>query len=1248
MLNNINDATNHVQNTVILGDISEVETPGIPYKGLNPYDETDSHIFFGRKKDVQKVINELLVWPLTILYGKSGVGKSSLLRAGVAHLLNKETQQILKEEEEEHQQCSDDDDDFDISPKLLVVVFPSLDRSLSWQSNPLMGLKQQIQSTISHVGLKIPSPEQNLCLADTLEGWTKSLGGEEKNGKLCIILDQFEEYFLYHYQTDLKEEFAIELAHAINSDLPVNFLVSIRDDSFSKLDYFKRYIPDLFKHTIGIQHLTWKSAYQAVAEPVMVYGKEFPNKKVELESRLIKAVLKGVNKFVPNENGCAGVKQVKSKTKAETEKSSLEVIDSNLEIETPYLQLVMTRLWEEMNPATRCLDLSTLTNLADQRLKDEKKIQNAIKRIFQEHLDSALSLLSTNEKDILAKLFQYLVTPSGTKYAYSISDLYTICVSEDDEELEFTELELITLLEKLASGKHRIICPLPPLPNQPAEARRFEIFHDVLAQPILNWRRRYLAKKQRLQERDAAKQLRIRLVKQGLATQSLRQQRRRKDELAALLALQAYHYNKQEKLYVLEQVDDALRQALSAPHFSQVVKHLESGFGWDSSFSSITFSADGTKLAAACLNSNIYLWDRSQGYSELKFIDAHEGGVKAIAFSPDGQWLASGGLDKKVKLWSMAQESDTPQVLGNHDKSVTSITFSSDGNLLVTGSEDQTVKLWHWQQPEQTPIVLAGHQKKGWMGIVRSLAMSQDASQLAVGCDDRRVWIWNVNDPAKTPDIEPIVRYGHEEMVCSVAFSPDGQTLASASDDHTIRLWDTTQHEAPPKTLQGHKARVQNLAFSPDGNLLASAGYDETIRLWQMDCLDEAPQILRGHTFNINGIAFSPEGQVLASCAWDNTVRLWNLRPPEARPVVLKGHQDTVRSLAVSGQGIQDLLLASGSNDGTVKVWQLNAPQNPPRTFEHLGRVFGVALFVNSARTAQLLAASCDDRKVRLWNLQQPSDDPLKTFEGHQDGVGSVAFSPDGQLLASGSWQNDASIRVWDLHHPNQEPLLFEGYTDKGHTDSITAVKFSPDGAFLASASDDKTVRIWNLKHPNTDPLILKDHSSRVWSIAFSPDGQLLASASDDWTVRLWNLQTLDREHPVHIRLKGHSAWVSSVAFSPDGKALASGSFDCSIRLWQINQVDWKKRTINEDPIVLEDHEQSVTSVAFTPDGKYLISSGYDNTVRLWIASTDVLAGMVCQKVLRNLTLREWQQFIGGDIPYELTCPDLPIREGDS
>ena len=1189
-------------------ELEELEELGdAPYKGLNPYDEADSSIFFGRKNDIFKVVNSLLAWPLTILYGKSGVGKSSLLRAGVTHILNEEARENIA--------------NFDGVPKLAVVVFPSLEGSFFWQDDdPLMGLMNQIEETISRSGWNIQSPEPKLSFIDTLRGWTEALGGEEKNGQLYIILDQFEDYFLYHSQEDsqkTQETFSVEFARAVNSDLPVNFLLSIRDDSLAKLDRFKRYIPDLFQHTVLIKHLDRESAYQAIEEPIKTYNRLVPSdRSIEIQSDLIKAVLEGVNQFVPTENWRAGIEKRESK------------------IEAPYLQLVMTRLWEEMDPTSRSLDLEILMRLADRRFKgNKKKIQSAVKRIFQEHLETALSLLSPNEQDIVANIFQYLVTPSGTKYAYSLSDLSTIYVSKYGGELECTKSKLTTLLEKLASGKRRVICPLPPLPNQPAEGRRFEIFHDVLAQPILDWRRRYLVRKQREQELEEAKQLRIRSIEQGLAAQSLRQQRRRQDELAALLARQAYYFNQQDRLHVLAQVDDALRQALSAPYFSNVLKY----HSW--AFSSIAFSLDGGKLAAGSWDGNIYLWNQEQSYSEFKPLTGHNKGINAIAFSPDGRWLASGSRDNTVRLWDLRQKPPVSKVIGKHEKDVTSIAFKPDDSLLASGSKDRTVKLWNWHQPEQVPIVLDGHDSTGRMGMVRSLTFSPNGSKLAVGCDDRSIWLWDVQEPAQTLDKEPLPLYGHGGKIRSVAFSPDGQLLASASDDHTIRLWDITQPQEQklPRILQGHTASVRTVAFNPDGKMLASASDDQTIRLWKTDKLGEAFKILRGHTFNITSVAFSPDGQYLASCGWDNTVRLWDLNPSIAAPKILPGHQNTVRAIAISSQYHRDQLLASGSDDGTLQVWDLNQPNAEPTTLECGGRVLGVAFFISGDRQVKLLAAGSDDKIMHLWNLQQPSDKPPIKFKGHRDGVSSVAFSPDGQWLASGSW--DTTVRLCNFHQPDAEPIIFQG-----HIDSVRSVAFSPDGTILASASDDKTVRLWNLERPDADPIVLKDHIGRIWSIAFSPDGQLLALASDDWTVRLWNLENLNSKNPVHVplNLKGHSAWVSSVAFSPDGKTLASGSFDRSIRLWQIDQIDWKSRTIREDPIVLEDHNQSVTSVAFTPDGKYLASGSYDNTVRLWIASTDMLAEMVCQKVSRNLTMQEWQQFMGDDIPYEQTCPNLP------
>jgi WD40 repeat protein len=255
----------------------------------------------------------------------------------------------------------------------------------------------------------------------------------------------------------------------------------------------------------------------------------------------------------------------------------------------------------------------------------------------------------------------------------------------------------------------------------------------------------------------------------------------------------------------------------------------------------------------------------------------------------------------------------------------------------------------------------------------------------------------------------------------------------------------------------------------------------------------------------------------------------------------------------------------------------------------HKGAVFSVA-FSPNGRT---LASGSADSEIRVWDVRGHTEVGVPLAD-HQGFVYSVAFSPDGSTLASGS--GDGTIRLWDTQTRKQPSEQLTG-----HGSYVYSVAYSPDGQTLASGSNDGTLRLWEVSDwRNPKPLATLPTGSPAWSVAFSPDGGTLASGSGDGKVRLWDVRDRRKPKGPNNTVDSHANVVYSVAFSPDGRTLAGGGDDGEVRLWDVRN---PRQAIELRPITAG-NPSPIRSIAFSRDGRTLATGSEDGTARLWDVNT--------------------------------------------
>ncbi|MDY7002996.1 MAG: caspase family protein [Cyanobacteriota bacterium] len=539
----------------------------------------------------------------------------------------------------------------------------------------------------------------------------------------------------------------------------------------------------------------------------------------------------------------------------------------------------------------------------------------------------------------------------------------------------------------------------------------------------------------------------------------------------------------------------------------------------------------------------------------------------------------------------------TRRTLAEHTQPVNSISLSKDRKIIASASDDGTIKLWSNSGEELA--TLQGHQ-----GAVYSVDFSPNSKMLASAGDDGTVKLWSQNGTIL------VTMKGHKGAVNSVSFSPDGKTIASGGVDGTIKLWNLQGKLL--KSIQAHQDKIYSVSY---GKVLASASEDKTVKLWNSQGKQLA--ILEGFQDRVLSVSVSRDGKTIATASWDSTVRVWSIDGKEIG--TLRGHKSPVVSVNFSADG---KTIASGSSDGTIKLWTHYGREIA--TLKGHGTLVSSLSLSNDRLT--LVSASADNT-IKLWNLQEQK---LPTLKGHTSYITAISFSPDGKAIATGGY--DRNVKIWSRDGEELASL-------KGHKRGIHSLSFSPDSQTVASASADGMGIVWNLAGLGNATLL--GHKDRVYSISYSPDGKMLATASLDGTIKLWNIRGQQL-----LTIPGGISELRSVTFRPDGRAIAAvgvgGESQVVLKMWSIEgeELGRVERLCNvakrvtfsgngkiiavacSDNTVklltpegqaiatLRGHQGQVNSLSFTPDGKIIASGSDDGTVKIWTLDGEELVSL--------------------------------------
>ena len=1102
-----------------------------PFIGLRPFSEEDAEYFCGRDEDVEAVTNMLMVHRLTILHGVAGVGKTSFLRAGVAHAMNQEA--------ERNQERWG-------SRGLGIVVFPRTENEFAneWLNEPMGKLKNAILEQIRAVGVDCPSLGSDVSLGEFLKAIAARLKYPQGIGQLYLVLDQFEEYLHGGDARVEKAEFLRSLAKVINTpEVPVHFLVALQSSDLGKLQQLEELIRRLWDYRYELKNLDKKAASQAILRPIKVFNskRSVDQGIVTLEPGLsfVKQLLKDLNEQSHDRSG------------PRTEWS----------IEAAYLQIVMQRLWQQEGIPGRSHVI-------------RQKTYESLKRtqgIIQEHVDQTMAQLDQAERDAVARsLRQLLLFAKPVRIDELVAHSK---VAKKDWQPELGKEQV----QRLFDGPlvhDRILRPLAD--------GEYECFLPTLGKPLGDW----VCRQQRLdglaEELASAEAMFKRSQLDGL---------RQAEEAVSFVLQEVQHHNVSDRdvptplligtlKSMLNQVTESRRitdpdsplnsmsyspdgKWFAAASFNGRIHLLNRENGEERTIEDrdggVLYVALGPDERVALASGHGYarIFDFDKGLPRQFPKKSAEDPFHSVAFSADGKLLATGSMDSVARIWDI--DGDGSRCIAEchgHELTIHHVAFSPTRPILLTASWDGTVRLWDCGTGKQRCVYRVPEQ-----GIYHGSFNSRGDQVVTVCWMSGLAHVWNLDDE------KPLREFQIQKLVSQICFhDPEGQRVATASWDGTARIWNLKEQAASEtESYDFVPGPMFRAFFRPNGHELATNQWDGVVHLWTLAKSQQAkghgdPNTVVETPGNPQMFArFSQSGDKIAVAGFDKKIRLYSLTTDPSGKSGVKPdplEQNTFHSgplYCVAFDPRRTNRLATSSYDRTGRLWSLDGNQLvlEAELTGHKAQIHEIAF----SPREELVATASGDGSVRFWSL---SGAPGKCFK-KVGLVYSVKFHPKKSLVAS-AW-GDGFVRLIDLKSGDQ----IGEYRIRGSTSPAFCVDFSDDGRFLGAVFENGYACVWECCDDSPDKWLASEprrppfqvHEGLAMGIAFSPtptpsgSEPWFATSSGDGFVRLWSLNGR-----MLAESKLHKTFVRSIDFHPDpaNLRLLTASVDASVKLFNIDR----------------------------------------------------------------------------------------------